>query len=179
MSRTAPRPTDPDVPPCAPVVAWVALGSNVGDRAAHLAYALDAIVRVPGVQRVRRSSIHETDPVGPPGQGPYLNAVAEIETTLAPRVLLAALLAIERERGRDRTQEVRFGPRTLDLDLLAWGDAVPGGPAAIDVPGLTVPHPRMHARAFVLEPLAELAPSLARAAASACVHFPAEPDART
>jgi 2-amino-4-hydroxy-6-hydroxymethyldihydropteridine diphosphokinase len=93
--------------------------------------------------------------------------------------LLSALLAIERERGRDRTQEVRFGPRTLDLDLLAWGDAVPGGPAAIDVPGLTVPHPRMHARAFVLEPLAELAPSLARAAASACVHFPAEPDART
>jgi 2-amino-4-hydroxy-6-hydroxymethyldihydropteridine diphosphokinase len=179
VSRTAPRPIDPDVPPCAPVVAWVALGSNVGDRAAHLAYALDAIVRVPGVQRVRRSSIHETDPVGPPGQGPYLNAVAEIETTLAPRVLLSALLAIERERGRDRTQEVRFGPRTLDLDLLAWGDAVPGGPAAIDVPGLTVPHPRMHARAFVLEPLAELAPSLARAAASACVHFPAEPDART
>ena len=179
MSPPAPRPIDPDAPPCAPVVAWVALGSNVGDRAAHLAHAFEAIARVPGVRRVRRSSVRETDPVGPPGQGPYLNAVAEVETTLAPRALLLALLAIERERGRDRTQEVRFGPRTLDLDLLAWGDAVPGGPAAIDVPGLTVPHPRMHARAFVLEPLAELAPSVARAAASACVHFPAEPDART
>jgi 2-amino-4-hydroxy-6-hydroxymethyldihydropteridine diphosphokinase len=179
VSPPAPRPIDPDVPPAAPVRAWIALGSNVGDRAAHLEHAFDAIARVPGVHRVRRSSIRETDPVGPPGQGPYLNAVAEVETTLAPRAVLAALLAIERERGRDRTQEVRFGPRTLDLDLLAWGGAVPGGPEAIDVPGLTVPHPRMHARAFVLEPLAELAPSLAHAAASACVHFPAEPDART
>jgi 2-amino-4-hydroxy-6-hydroxymethyldihydropteridine diphosphokinase len=173
------RPIDPDMPPGAAVAAWIALGSNVGDRQAHLAHAFEAIGQVPGVRLVRRSSVRETEPVGPPGQGPYLNAVAEVETTLAARALLEALLEIERWRGRDRSQEVRFGPRTLDLDLLAWGDAVPGGDAAIDVPGLSVPHPRMHARAFVLEPLAELAPSLANAAASACVHFPAEPDART
>ena len=179
MSRPVPRTVDPDVPPTSSVHAWVGLGSNVGDRAAHLAYAFDAIARIAGVRAVRRSSVRETDPVGPPGQGPYLNAVAEVETTLAARPLLDALLAIERERGRDRSREVRFGPRTLDLDLLAWGDAVPGGGAVIDVPGLAVPHPRMHARPFVLDPLAELAPALARAAASACVHFPAEPDART
>ena len=179
MTAARRRPIDPDMPPGAAVAAWIALGSNVGDRQAHLAHAFEAIGQVPGVRLVRRSSVRETEPVGPPGQGPYLNAVAEVETTLAARALLEALLDIERRRGRDRSQEVRFGPRTLDLDLLAWGDAVPGGDAAIDVPGLSVPHPRMHARAFVLEPLAELAPSLARAAASACVHFPAEPDART
>lgn len=179
MTPRAVRPIDPDAAPAAPVAAWIALGSNVGDRNAHLAHAFDAIARLPGVLRVRRSTVRETEPVGPPGQGPYLNAVAEVQTTLAARALLEALLGIERERGRDRTQEVRFGPRTLDLDLLAWGDAVPGGPAAIDVPGLSVPHPRMHSRAFVLEPLAELAPHLARAAAAACVHFAAEPDART
>lgn len=179
MTAARRRPIDPDLAPTGPVAAWIALGSNVGDRQAHLAHAFEAIGQVPGVRLVRRSSVRETEPVGPPGQGPYLNAVAEVETTLAARALLEALLDIERRRGRDRSQEVRFGPRTLDLDLLAWGDAVPGGDAAIDVPGLSVPHPRMHARAFVLEPLAELAPSLANAAASACVHFPAEPDART
>ncbi len=179
MSAASRRSIDPDVAPAGPVAAWIALGSNVGDRRAHLAHAFEAIGRIPGVRLVGRSSVRETEPVGPPGQGPYLNAVAHVETTRSARALLESLLAIERERGRDRAQEVRFGPRTLDLDLLAWGDAVPGGTAAIDAPGLTVPHPRMHARAFVLEPLAELAPALARAAASACVHFAAEPDART
>jgi 2-amino-4-hydroxy-6-hydroxymethyldihydropteridine diphosphokinase len=118
---------------------------------------------------VRRSTVHETDPVGPPGQGPYLNAVAELATSLSARQLLATLLDIERARGRDRAAEVRFGPRTLDLDLLAWGPATPGG-RSIDVPGLQVPHPRMHERRFVLDPLAEIAPEVASRAVGG-IHF--------
>jgi 2-amino-4-hydroxy-6-hydroxymethyldihydropteridine diphosphokinase len=119
---------------------------------------------------LRQSSIHETAPVGPPGQGPYLNAVAEISTDLSPHALLGALLHIESERGRDRTREVRFGPRTLDLDMLIWDASLPRF-ARIDAPGLTVPHPRMHERSFVLLPLAELDPEIARRAAVTPVHF--------
>lgn len=154
---------DPDGIPDGTVAAFVAVGSNLGDRMSHVVHAFDALDRSPGVRVVRRSTIHETEPVGPPGQGPYLNAVVELATALPARRLLAMLLEIERLRGRDRSREERFGPRTLDLDLLTWGAAVPGG-AAIDVPGLVVPHPRMHGRPFVLEPLAELAPELARLA---------------
>ena len=152
---------DPDAAPPAPVRVHVALGSNVGDRLGHLAEARAAIARLPGTRVERQSAVLETDPVGPPGQGPYLNAVDCVVTTLAPRALLEALLAIERVRGRDRAHEQRHGPRTLDLDVLTYGDAFPGGPARIDVPGLQVPHPRMLERAFVMVPLAEVAPRLA------------------
>lgn len=165
-----PRPTiDPDATPASPVRAFVAIGSNVGDRESHVAHAVAAMGEIAGTRVVRVSSVRETDPVGPPGQGPYLNAVAELRTTLAPRALLRALLAVEQSRGRDRSSEVRFGPRTLDLDLLCWGSAEPGG-ASVDGPGLSVPHPRMHERTFVLEPLAELAPEVAAAARAAGIH---------
>jgi len=96
------------------------------------------------------SSVYQTDPVGPPPQGPYLNAAVRFETSLAAEALLSRLLEIESEQARRRTSE-RLGPRTLDLDLLLFGDR------SIDEPGLVVPHPRMHLRAFVLEPLSEIA----------------------
>jgi 2-amino-4-hydroxy-6-hydroxymethyldihydropteridine diphosphokinase len=151
----------------------VGLGSNLGDRLRNLAGAIDSFTRHPDlaghVEVVRVSLAYETDPVGPPGQGPYLNAVVALETTLAPRALLAALLAIELERGRDRARERRNGPRTLDLDLLCWGGAIPGGDR-IDEPGLQVPHPRMHERSFVLVPLAEVAPALAASAQAGGIH---------
>jgi 2-amino-4-hydroxy-6-hydroxymethyldihydropteridine diphosphokinase len=131
--------------------AAVALGSNVGDRAAHLDHAVRAFGRLRSTRLVASSSVIETPPVGPPGQGPYLNAVAILETKLTARALLDALLAIESDRGRDRSREQRWGPRTLDLDLLVFGDAV------IDEPGLRVPHPRLAERAFVLGPFAEVA----------------------
>src|SRR5688572_16504734 len=133
--------------------AWIALGSNVGDRRAHLERALAGLARTPSTRVVRSSSWIETDPVGgPAGQGPYLNGVAELETELGPRELLERLLALEREAGRVRT--VEGAPRTLDLDLLLHGES------RIDEPGLIVPHPRMEQRIFVLAPLAELAPDL-------------------
>jgi 2-amino-4-hydroxy-6-hydroxymethyldihydropteridine diphosphokinase len=132
------------------VRAYVALGSNLGDRAAHLASALAALDATPGVRVAARSATYETAPVGPPGQGPYLNAVAALDTTLDAFALLARLLALEQAAGRRRGAE-RNAPRTLDLDLLLFGDA------CIDAPELTVPHPRLHERAFVLVPLAELA----------------------
>jgi 2-amino-4-hydroxy-6-hydroxymethyldihydropteridine diphosphokinase len=133
--------------------AHIALGSNLGDRAANLRDALDRLDGAPGIGVVRASEPIETEPVGPTGQGRYLNAAAELSTTLTPRALLAALLAVEREMGRDRSASaVRWGPRTIDLDLLLLGDA------RIDEPGLSVPHPRMHERHFVLAPLAAIAP---------------------
>jgi 2-amino-4-hydroxy-6-hydroxymethyldihydropteridine diphosphokinase len=134
--------------------AYVSLGSNLGDRGAHFARALAALGALGGTRVVALSPIFETDPVGPPPQGPYLNAAALLETSLPPRALLDALLAIEREAGR--TRSVRDAARPLDLDLLLFEDRV------IDEPGLRVPHPRLAERAFVLEPLAALAP--------ACVH---------
>jgi 2-amino-4-hydroxy-6-hydroxymethyldihydropteridine diphosphokinase len=139
--------------------AWIALGSNVGDRNAHLDAAVDALAALPGTRVLARSSWHETEPVGgPAGQGPYLNGAAAIETELDARALLAAMQRIEREQGRDRSGGVRNAPRTLDLDLLVYGDA--SADARIDEPGLEVPHPRLHEREFVLAPLAEIAPSL-------------------
>ena len=165
---TAGRRIDATAVPASPVVACIGVGSNVGDRAAHVAHARAAIDRIPGTRVLRMSTVHETAPVGPAGQGPYLNAVVVVETALAAEPLLGAMLAIERERGRDRTVERRFGPRTLDLDLLTWGSAVPGGDR-IDLPGLVVPHPRMHERAFVLDPLSEVAPEVAAAARACCI----------
>ena len=133
------------------VTAYVALGSNLGDRDAHLAAALTALRATPGVQVAAVSAIYETDPVGPPPQGPYLNAAAELQTTLAAPALLAQLQRIEAAAGRTRGPE-RHAARTLDLDLLFFGAW------KIEEPGLSVPHPRLHERAFVLEPLCEIAP---------------------
>jgi 2-amino-4-hydroxy-6-hydroxymethyldihydropteridine diphosphokinase len=131
--------------------AYVALGSNLGDRRAYLDQALQRLRDRPGIQVVRVSSYHETAPVGgPPGQGPYLNAAAELQTELPPQQLLNVLLEVEQGLGRVRREH--HGPRTLDLDLLLYGDVV------LDDPALTLPHPRLHERLFVLEPLAEIAP---------------------
>ena len=130
--------------------AYVSLGTNLGDRAAHLGLALRSLAALPTTRVVALSPVYETDPVGPPPQGPYLNAAVEIETALEPRALLDGLLAIERAAGRARS--VRDAARTLDLDLLLYADRV------IDEPDLRVPHPRLAERAFVLEPLAALAP---------------------
>jgi 2-amino-4-hydroxy-6-hydroxymethyldihydropteridine diphosphokinase len=151
MPREEPAPPrSMNAPP--PPTAFIALGSNLGDREALLRAALQ---RLParGVRVLAVSSFLETVPVGgPPGQGLYLNAAAAVETVLAPRPLLGALLAIEAELGRVRDPRERCGPRTLDLDLLLYGDAV------IDEKDLIVPHPRLHQRAFVLQPLAQIAP---------------------
>jgi 2-amino-4-hydroxy-6-hydroxymethyldihydropteridine diphosphokinase len=136
-----------------PVRAYVALGSNLGDRATILADALAALQRTPGIAVLRASGVYETDPVGPPPQGSYLNAVAELETSLAPRALLERLLAIESAAGRTRGPR-RNLPRTLDLDLLLYGEL------RLREPSLEIPHPRLHERAFVLVPLCELAPAL-------------------
>jgi 2-amino-4-hydroxy-6-hydroxymethyldihydropteridine diphosphokinase len=136
-----------------PVLAYVALGSNLGDRQAMLEQALAALRRDPGTAVLRVSPVYETRPVGgPPGQGPYLNAVAEVRTTLEPHDLLAVLLRIEAGLGRVRLE--RDAPRTIDLDLLLHGDHI------LDEPDLVVPHPRMHQRLFVLRPLADLVPGL-------------------
>jgi 2-amino-4-hydroxy-6-hydroxymethyldihydropteridine diphosphokinase len=131
--------------------AYIALGGNLGDRAANLNAALTALGGLRGVRLLERSSFHETAPVGgPPGQPAYLNAAAAIETELAPESLLAALLSVEADLGRERS--VRDAPRVIDLDLLLHGDLVRN-----DLDPL-LPHPRMHLREFVLAPLAEVAP---------------------
>ncbi len=132
------------------ISAYIALGSNLGDRGAHLDRAVEALRRHPAITLGKVSRYYETKPVGgPPGQGPFLNSAAEIETEVSPGELLEALLEIERSLGRVRQE--RHGPRTIDLDLLLYGETM-----LSDV-GLTVPHPRMHERLFVLEPLAEIA----------------------
>jgi len=131
--------------------AYIALGSNRGDRRAYLDQALDALRQRPGIAVTKVSSYHETEPVGgPPGQGKYLNAAAELQTDLPPRELLQALLDIEQSLGRVRIEQ--DAPRTIDLDLLLHGDMV------VNEPDLVVPHPRMHERPFVLLPLEEIAP---------------------
>ncbi|HWQ32506.1 MAG TPA: 2-amino-4-hydroxy-6-hydroxymethyldihydropteridine diphosphokinase [Blastocatellia bacterium] len=135
------------------VTAFIALGSNLGDRFNHLRAAAEALARHPAVSRIICSRIYETVPVGgPEGQDAFLNAALQLETTLSARELLELLLAIERSRGRERREH--WGPRTLDLDLLLYGSAI------IREPGLTVPHPRLHERNFVLAPLCDLAPDL-------------------
>ncbi len=134
------------------VRAYVALGSTLGDRRLTIESALERLSSRPGIALAECSSVIETDPVGGPAQPPYLNAVCAVDTTLAPRALLDALLEVEASLGRVR--DVRNGPRTIDLDLLLYGDAV------IDEPGLRVPHPRLAERSFVLVPLAEIAPGV-------------------
>lgn len=129
----------------------------MGDRHAHVDFAQRRLAALPQTRVVRMSRVHETDPVGPADQPMYLNAVVHLRTWLPPRVLLTHLLAIEHARGRERAREQRFGPRTLDLDLLLYADW------RVTEPGLEVPHPRMAGRAFVMVPLAEVAPDIAAA----------------
>lgn len=136
------------------IVAAVAIGSNVGDRAAHIGAAVDSLGALPQSELLAVSESIETEPVGSIPQGAYLNAAAVLRTSLSAREFLGHLLRIERERGRDRPREQRWGPRTLDLDLLVFGGDV------VNEPGLTVPHPRLHERRFVLVPLARVAPQL-------------------
>jgi 2-amino-4-hydroxy-6-hydroxymethyldihydropteridine diphosphokinase len=133
--------------------AFIGLGGNLGDRESTLRRALTLLGERPGVEVVHVSSLRETDPVGIVDQPRFLNGAAIIETSLEAGELLRELLAVEAELGRVRDGQ-RFGPRTIDLDLLLYGDE------AIDRPGLTVPHPRLHERVFALEPLAELDPAL-------------------
>jgi len=133
--------------------AYVGLGANLGDREATVRTAVEALGAEDGIELVAVSTLRETEPVGVGEQPLYLNGAAELETTLSARDLLDRLLELEHRFGRVRISG-EHGPRTLDLDLLLYGDEV------IDEPGLTVPHPRLHERRFVLEPLAELAPGL-------------------
>jgi len=133
--------------------AYVGLGANLGDRERTMRAAVHALAGEAGIEVVAVSTLRETEPVGVGDQPRFLNGVAELETTLAALELLDRLLVVEQCFGRVRIPG-EHGPRTLDLDLLLYGDE------AIDEPGLTVPHPRLHERRFVLEPLAELAPGL-------------------
>ncbi|WP_295646518.1 2-amino-4-hydroxy-6-hydroxymethyldihydropteridine diphosphokinase [uncultured Methylibium sp.] len=135
----------------APRRAYVGLGANLGDARAALRASVQALAALPGTQLVALSSLYRTAPIDSSGPD-YLNAVAAIDTGIDPPALLLALQAIEQAHGRERPY--RNAPRTLDLDLLLHGDAV------LDTPTLTLPHPRIAQRAFVLQPLAELAPDL-------------------
>ncbi|QJP13975.1 2-amino-4-hydroxy-6-hydroxymethyldihydropteridine diphosphokinase [Starkeya sp. ORNL1] len=134
-------------------IAYLCLGSNLGDRAGTMAKAVGLIARI-GLKIVARSSLYETPPWGPVPQGPYLNLVVAVETELSARELLNMLLGVEHAFGRDRTREVRFGPRTIDIDILLYGEET------IAESDLEIPHPRMMERAFALVPLVEIAPDL-------------------
>lgn len=141
-----------DAAGAAGVSAYVALGSNLREPQRQLQAGFGALAQLPHTQLVARSSLYRSAPVGYADQPDFVNAVAALRTTLAARALLEALLAIERAQGRVR--EFANAPRTLDLDIVLYGAAV------IDEPGLSVPHPRMHQRAFVVVPLAEIAPEV-------------------
>jgi 2-amino-4-hydroxy-6-hydroxymethyldihydropteridine diphosphokinase len=136
------------------VPAYVALGSNLDDPRAQVGRALEALDALPGTQRVACSSLYRSAPLGPVAQPDFVNAVAGLLTALEPEALLAELQALETRLGRARPAE-RWGPRRIDLDLLVHGSARRDGP------GLTLPHPGLAARPFVLVPLAEVAPDLA------------------
>jgi 2-amino-4-hydroxy-6-hydroxymethyldihydropteridine diphosphokinase len=144
----------------APVLAYVGIGGNLGDARATVERAIEALAQLPGSRRVACSSLYGSAPVDAGGPD-YVNAVAALETTLMAPALLVALQRIEQAEGRERPY--RNAPRTLDLDLLLYGDG------RIDSPGLVVPHPRIQERAFVLQPLAEIAPARVPAAALAAV----------
>ncbi len=134
--------------------AYVGLGSNLGDRESTIRAAVGELRAAEGVEVVAVSTLVDTEPVGYVDQPRFLNGVAALETELSAGALLDLLLAVEGRFGRDRSAVPAQGPRTLDLDLLLYGDA------EIDEPGLRIPHPRLHERAFVLGPLAELDPGL-------------------
>jgi 2-amino-4-hydroxy-6-hydroxymethyldihydropteridine diphosphokinase len=137
-----------------PVPVWIALGANLGDAQQSLRDAIAAIGQLPGTTLTQQSSLYRTAPVDSSGPD-YINAVVQINTVLTAPALLVALQAIEQAAGRERPY--RNAPRTLDLDILLYGNA------RISSPTLTVPHPRMHERAFVLVPLAQIAPGLVSA----------------
>jgi len=130
--------------------AFLGLGSNLGDRLAHLQAGVEALDATAGIAVIAVSPVYETVPVGGPAQDDFLNAVVAIDTDLAPHALLAAAMAVE--QSEDRVRTVVWGPRTLDVDVLLFGDE------RVDTPDLEIPHPRMHERAFVLAPLHDLAP---------------------
>ncbi len=132
---------------------YVGLGSNLNGPHAQVVAGLRALSAMPDSRLLRRSRLYDTSPWGRTNQPPFVNAVAQLETALAPRVLLDALLAIERAAGRER-DATRWGPRILDLDILVYADL------RVDEPGLHLPHPHLHERAFVLVPLSEIAPEL-------------------
>jgi len=132
---------------------YIGLGSNLATPLEQLRSALTALTALPQTQLIAQSSFYASDPLGPADQPRYVNAVAALDTELSPLALLDALQTIELEQGRTRKAE-RWGPRTLDLDILLFGER------QLDEPRLTVPHYHMHARAFVLYPLAEIAPDL-------------------
>ena len=134
--------------------AYVGLGSNLGEREALLKAAIEQLAQLPETRLGRVSSLYDTAPVGELDQPNFLNAVAQLETALTARQLLWNLLLIERRLGRVRHTARRYGPRTIDLDLLLHGDLV------LDTEDLRLPHPEMHRRAFVLVPLAEIEPRL-------------------
>ena len=134
--------------------AFVGIGSNLAEPERQIAAALELLRAVDGIDIVAVSSLRETEPVGYLDQPNFLNGAAALETELSPRELLDRLLAIELQLGRERGTGPRFGARTIDLDLLLYGDET------VDEPGLTVPHPRLAERRFALEPLAELDPAL-------------------
>lgn len=135
-------------------VAYIGLGSNVGDRHRILRRALAMLEQAADLVVTDTSELVETEPVGGPPQGKYLNAAVRIETELGPQQLLTRLHEIEAALGRNRAAEVRWGPRTCDLDIELFDDVV------METPDLTIPHPRLHERAFVLGPLAQIAPDV-------------------
>lgn len=132
--------------------AFIGIGSNLGDRQAYIEQALQRLEEV-GIAVRKTATVIETDPVGGPPQGRYLNSVCQVETELSPRALLAVLKTIERDLGR--TDSVRNGPREIDLDILLYDEVI------LDAPDLSIPHPRMRDRPFVMQPLKEIAPDVA------------------
>ena len=138
---------------CAVARAYVGLGANLGPKEVTILRAVDLLGATEGIEVLGLSRLRETDPVGVTDQPMFLNGAAALETALSPRELLDVLLRIEQELGRVRDDQ-RWGPRTIDLDLLVYGDEI------VDEPGLRVPHPRLHERRFALEPLADLEPTL-------------------
>jgi 2-amino-4-hydroxy-6-hydroxymethyldihydropteridine diphosphokinase len=155
------------------VIAVIGIGANLGDRLATMREAVARIERLAGLRGLARSAVYETAPVGVLDQPAFLNAAISVECTLSPRKLLDALLDIEKALGRTRgVSEVRWGPRVIDLDVL-WMDGV-----ALDDPGLVIPHPRLHERAFALVPLLEVAPHAVDPRSGALLVALPDPDVR-
>jgi 2-amino-4-hydroxy-6-hydroxymethyldihydropteridine diphosphokinase len=155
-----------NAPPGTWKTAYLGLGANLGDREASILAVLAALDSLPTIEVTAVSSLYETVPVGMTDQPDFLNAVAQIQTSLRPEQLLQAVLHLETERGRVRNQ--RWGPRVIDVDILVYGDQ------SITLPGLTVPHPRLEERAFALVPLAEVAPEMVLPGRTAPVKIRAE-----
>ena len=132
---------------------FIGIGTNEGDRTANISRAVHALGTTQGLRVIQMAPLYDTDPVGGPPQGTFLNTVVELETLLSPQALLASLKRLEVQLGR-KPSAIRWGPRAIDLDILLYGDLI------VQEPQLTIPHPLMHERHFVLEPLAQLAPDL-------------------